>query len=841
MLSVEDRQIIRGVLSGKLRAGELSLLLGAGFSRGNEGGVGQIPGSSELIDAILAEAVRLQGPRPSFQRGERTNLKDVYVLGDREIPQFPEFLSELFTVSKALPWQQKLFAYAWRRIYTTNIDNVLNVARDQQERTGRLGGDFKFFNYSDQSLASESIGSIPVVTIHGTCSRIEDGFIFSNVEYAIATAKVQDWHRDLAARALTGGLLVVGNQLEESDLDAHIAARKIAFGVGASKNEVARNWIVLPDPDPIKSDNYRAAGYHVFNATAEEFFSSIFELTEPRTIGEIVLDTVPSVRSAATNQRAMTWFGASMTPVLTAIESAQSERGLLRHFITGDDPEWFYIVNSAHAETSRDIDLTAQIGDLLARNANGVGVLHVLGPSGSGKTTTIRAALHRVAGSIPYIYEFNNESSIDPDLLKETISRFTEKSVFVFYSASEFYYAISYIADHFRGKRNPFCLFILEDRSGEYGRNKGQLKRADVSERYTISDLNEPDAESIARKIEEHGLVVDGFSNLPLNRRASLIVDKERGYSGDLLTTLFSLTTHENFEAKIHDDYFSIKSPLARAALEAVSIVNSLGINLPLHYVAGFLDISQHDFQAILEADLAGVLVYSAKQGHLRCRHRIVADYYFNQCISKHGSSELILNVLRFLSRQFAVADIRNHPLPYRIYKEIVSFEFLYDRYFANGSRLNSTEAVYHEAQSMFGTDGIFWLHFGRFYRKTGRLDEAIECFRTGLSYFESYQTRHQLGVALLERYMERRCSNREDYEEGIATLERERVARGSTDAFPVGTMIDNLRKIIRLDSANEDAVARLRECFNFAMRHFKEDAFIRDQVAAHFNRNNGR
>jgi tetratricopeptide (TPR) repeat protein len=234
---------------------------------------------------------------------------------------------------------------------------------------------------------------------------------------------------------------------------------------------------------------------------------------------------------------------------------------------------------------------------------------------------------------------------------------------------------------------------------------------------------------------------------------------------------------------------------------------------------------------------LAGVLVYSAKHGHLRCRHRIVADYYFNQCISKHGSSELILNILRFLSRQFTVADIRNHPLPYRIYKEIVSFEFLYERYFADGSRLNSTEAVYHESQSMFGTDGIFWLHFGRFYRKTGRLDEAIECFRTGLSYFESYQTRHQLGVALLERYMEHGSSNREDYEEGIETLERERATRGTSDAFPVGTMIDNLRKIIRLDPRNEDAAIRLRECLNFAMRHFKDDPFIRDQVAAHFGR----
>jgi hypothetical protein len=818
-----DLHQIQSFLAPRLASGELSLLLGSGFSLTNRTPTHKIPGSDELRDAILAECGKTAGPR--------TTLKDAYVLGSREIATFLEFLREQFTVDVCHPWQQAIFAHVWKRIYTTNIDNVLNVAHHEQGRIGKLSCEFKFFNYNDPSLVSESIGATPVVTIHGTCSRLEDGFIFSSLEYAKATAKVHDWHRDLAAKALTGGLVVVGNQLDESDFDSYISQRELAYPHGTPPV----NWIVMPNPDPIKADNYRAAGYHVIDATAEDFFTELFHATTPRSIADIVIETIPAVRDRITNLRAMTWFRGSMRPVLTEIENARLETGILRNFIFGAEPTWFYVVQSAHAETSRNADLTREIGRLMADNATGIGVLHVIGPSGSGKSTAIRAALKNVVGTYPYSYEFENGSGLDTELLRETINQFTEKSLFVFYSAAEFYYAIGYICDHFRGKRNPFCLFVLEDRSGDFAKNRRQLKKPDVSSTFPLEDLSDADAGSIALRIENHGLNFPNFSEYSIARRSKIIVDKERGFSGDLLTTLFSLTTHQNFQEKIHQDYFSIRGETPRNALEVVAIINSLGFDVPIGYLAGMLGKSLPEVHKLLEEDLAGVVLYLRRQEAVRCRHRIIADFYFNECIAKHGSSELILGILEFLSRQFTVADIRHHPLPYRIYKEIVSFEFLFDRYFSENSRLASTEVVYHECQKWFGTDGIFWLHFGRFYRKTDRIDEAIESFRTGLEYYESYQTRHQLGVALLERYLGDGCSDIEDYRDGIETLEIERTNRGTTDSYPTGTMIAWLLSVVEKCPTNEDARDRLKNCVNYGLRYFNDDQYVKRQIGRYF------
>ncbi len=829
MLSEGDKQEISKSIGSLMSRGEVSLLIGAGFSVENRSKSGPLPDGAQLRDEILARCGKVPGPR--------TTLKDAYVLGKREIPDFGSFLQSIFTVDKAHAWQQKIFEYAWRRIYTTNIDDVLEVAHRQAKRTGREAGDFRFFNYTDQSLVSEAIGSIPVVSIHGSCQRLDEGFIFSNFEYAAATAKVLDWHRDLAAKALTGGLLVVGNQLDESDIDAYIADRKLSFVQG---EDVPRNWIVMPNPDPIKRENYEASGYRVFDATGQEFFEFLFQSVPAKSVAAIVMDGVPAVREAVNSVRAMTWFRAAMVPVIDEIEVAAKQSGILRHFISGDEPEWRYIVQNAHAETIRSAALTAKIGAMLAAQNTGIGVLHVIGASGSGKTTTIRAALKDVVGTHPYVYELREGAEIDSELLRETISRFSGKSIFVIYSAAEFYYAISYLNDHFRGKRNPFCLFVLEDRSSEYARSKRQLKRPDISEVFGIQDLSLEDATSIVRKIDEFGLKFPDFSELPEDRRAKRIVDAERGFAGDLLSTLFSLTTDRHFEEKIHDDYFKIKNPLAREALETVAVVGSLGFNVPLNYVAGFLDISIASLQEILAEDLAGVLIYSPKQGVVRCRHRIIATYYYDQCISKHGSVAAILKMLRFLSRQFTVADIKHHPLPYRIYKEIVSFEFLVDSYFADQVAVANTEAVYQECQTLFREDGIFWMHYGRFYRKTERLDEAIDCFRTGLRYFISNHTRHQLGVALLERYFSDGRVNREDYEEGIQTLDEERLFRGVDDAFPVGTMLDWLRRIVEVEPGNADARGRLLTCVNYALKNFKDDAYVREQLKRHFGRDVG-
>lgn len=823
-MNVDDLALIRGQLASLLGRGELSLLLGAGFSIENCTKNGHLPNSQGLRDRILDACGR--------KAGSKTTLKDAYTFGRRELPDFDKFLAGVFTVESVLNWQEAIFYYAWNRIYTTNIDNVLDVAYEQARRVGKASAEYTFFNYTDPGLLSETIGTVPVVTVHGTCRRLQDGFVFSDIEYGIAAAKILDWHRELAARLMAGGLVVVGNQLDESDFDAYIAQRESTYPGETTRPE---NWLVMPSPDDIKAENYRAAGFHVIDATAKEFFEALFSTEQPKTVADLVIETNPAIRKAATDRKALVWLKSSFSPVLLEMEDAKKQTGILRHFITGSHPDWFYIVHNAHAATNRARELATRLGSLMQAHAVGVGALNVIGPSGSGKTTAIRAALTELVSVYRCMYEFNDATGIEPDLLVSVISSFSEKSILIFYSAAEFFYAINHVINKFSGKSNPFCLFILEDRTSDYKQNHQQLKNDALIPPCVIGELSMDDARSLARKISESGLRFGGFSELPLERQASRIIDKERGYGGDLLSALFSLTTHENFEAKVFDEYYHVKDRRASHALDVVAILDSLGLRVPISYLAGMLDCSVEDVHSHLDNELAGILLYSGKTLQVRCRHRVIASYYFRECIAGHGSVELLLGVLTFLSRQFTVADIRHHPLSYRMYKELISLEFMYNNYFSRESSERDTSAVYHYSQTLFGNDGIFWLQFGRFYRKTERVDDAIDCFRTGLGIYDSFQTRHSLGTTLLEKYLMEGCRNWKLYEEGVEILEVEAAKRGDHDAYPTSTLIEFLSRVLKADPSNRDAEDRLKRCVNYAMRHFRNDQYVMNVVREHF------
>ena len=735
------------------------------------------------------------------------------------MPNFPTYLESCFTVSEVYDWQHKIFQYPWTRIYTTNIDNVLEKSLEITNKTGRAAGDFKLFNYTDEGLVSETIGVIPVVTIHGTCKRLKDGFIFSNLEYAKAANKVLDWHNDLAARMIAGNVVVIGNQLDESDLDVYIARRNDTYTINAN----TENWIVSPNPDEIKSENWRASGFKIITATAEEFFCELYQACKPRSIGEIVLETLPAAKKAAWNIQAMTWFKSAFRLAFTEIELARTQKGLLKHFMIGDDPEWFYIVNNAHASTQSGIKLLQDIAYQMQYNSTGIGLLHVTGPSGSGKSTAIKSALLQLVHTYRYTYEFDENQSIDKHLFRRIVEGMAEKSIFVFYSAADYYFAVKEIADRHGDRKNPYCLFILEDRSSEHKKNRRQLMVQGINPVYVdFGSLTNQDAKNIAIKIEEAGLIFPKFSEKNIDARAAIILDKEKGYGGDLLSTLFSLTSHENFEQKVFQDYQSASEGLSRSVLDLTAILHSLNFNTPIDYIAGALGELPESITQCANDDLAGILITPPRTSILRCRHRVIANYYFKNYISGKGKTEMLLGLLELLSRKFTIEDIKFHPLPYRMYRDVINFDFVFEKYFPVDTRNQDTEKLYHEAQKFFGRDGVFWLHFGRFYRKIGKLNEAIDCFKTGIDFYDSFQTRHSLGMAQLERYIE--DGEIQDYNDGSSMLNNEITGRGVSDPYPTTTLLRLLTIIVKKYPTNSIAKNLATNCFNFGIKNFRDD-----------------
>lgn len=806
---------IRTTIAPLVQKGNISLLLGAGFTYHNESILGKFPDGNELRKLLLSKL--------GYPLTSNASLKDLYFLGQDKIPNFDEFLKSIFSAKSAFPWQIDIFKYEWHRIYSTNIDDVLDLALESARSKGFLRSDFKLINFPSPADFSNIYTGTPVVSIHGSINHLSDGFIFSETEYAINAILTRDWMNDVAGTISNGGVIVIGNRLDENDIEAALVRRNTVH----NDVSIMANWIVMPSFDEVKRDIYTSRGYHPLECTAEEFFNVL--LSEVEKLNTAYGNTATPYYSAS--RHAKYWFREAFEFIPDQIDNGKRENGIIKRFIMGNHPDWYYIANRAYADISNITELHASISNFIGQKEPELAFMHVIGPSCSGKTTAIRAVISQCTGVTPFIYEFNGKSGFDPELLIEIIKGIKGNSIFVFSSAYEYYYALPTICDRLDGRVSHRVLFILEDRSNDHRMNSRHLSSArKISRTYEMKSISLSDASKIVGKLNDLGIVREGFSNLASEHQAKLIVNKEQGYGGDILATLLSVTKGDRFQDKIVDEYLEIsgRSDFSKRIIDYTAICHNFDFPLPTSYLCGFMNENLSKIISHLGNELDGVIISRISNGRVCCRHRNIANYYFNECIKNKGDFDSIVAALKYLSKTFKVADISRHPLGYLIYKNLIQCDFLMDEYFPlDKNNSINVLSVYNEAQNFYGKDAMFWLQYGRAYLRGKHFDDAIECFNTGLSLYPSFQLRHSLGRAYLLRYLDTRGHDMDDLIEGVKLLETENTNRLGNDPYPLATMCDILIKIRNSIGLSDIYNAKLKSGINQGMIDFRYDEYF--------------
>lgn len=810
-----DKKLIADDIAPRLANGEISLLLGAGFSITNRSNLGQFPTGKGLAEEILTK-LGIKDPKSG-------TLKDAYFLGKEDIPNFNDFLKERFTSNTVYPWQTAIFKYEWKRIYTTNIDDVLDLSFEKIQASGKSHPSFTFLNFTAPNTISSTLGAIPVVNIHGTIKKINDGFVFDGIEYGEQAISNRDWINDIGANLTDGGMIIIGNRLDESDFDAVLARRKRLYG---SEARICDSWIVMPDADEISQRKFSKMGYKIIESTGEEFFTYLWECTD-RLISERH-GTTPLIHSAS--QTARMWFREAFRHIPSQLINIDTAFGILKKFLNGVEPNWYFISNSAHADISIVNNLQIKINEMMSDRSKLCEVIHVVGPTGCGKSTSIMSSLFEIAKTTSASYEFDSMHGIDIELLIQIINGIPGDSIFVFYNAHDYYFAISNIVKRLASRRKGKVIFILEDRSSDYNQNKRHLEHiTPVIHQMPIDHICYEDAILLAEKMKELGVVREKFTELDLDHQAKIILDKERGCGGDLLSTMFSVTTGDDFKEKIINEYHEIssKSPISKKIIDYAAIANLFSINLPISYLADFLNTTVNRITDLLYQELDGVLIHHIQHGRIKCRHKIIAQEYFEQCIERRGEVEFIIDALKVLSKKFTIADIKHHPIAYQLYRNIINYDYLCAKFFPTAHAYTDTHSVYNAVQKDFSGDGLFWAQYGRLYLKGKHYDEAIDCLKTGIAIYDSFQARHMLGDAHMKRYIYSANTKEDDLISGIELLEKEHGNRFQKDPYPLSTLCSNLLDLRASGKSNAKLELKLSNHLTEGIRLFKGDEYF--------------
>ena len=786
--------------------GEMALFIGAGCSIGTPAINGlSIPSTRELIERICKGCGY---PESDYKDAD---LQTAFSIGQTDIDNFDNFLVSNFTCETPKVWQTNILRLWWRIIFTTNIDDVFDKSIELVKKDSRQYPEYKVFNYLEREPIIRIPTSPEIVKIHGSINKIKDGFVFDSISYADNTVKQSDWIRLCALHITHGNCLFVGSRFKESDIDAAIRSRRLWDG----QEQTGKNWIILDEFNSLEKTSYERKGITPLKATAEEFFNLIYDNVQYVSPEKFIKRKAPYLLDTKRNTKSHAWFSENLEHVRESITYWSSKTGPFSRFYFGDMPDWFYISHKVPATFGRTNDILNCIREF-KDNTDRIKLINIIGPVGTGKTTTALQVLAILSETETNIYNFSGINGIQVEYLWDVLKDIKGLVVIYIDAAANHYYAVNEILQRASSTATGCKLCIItEDRTTQHYRNNRHLYQIPLSSTKKIEcqNLNRDDATSLLNKAIELGINYEKLKNLSREKQLELILDYDNGYKGDLLATLYDLSSGESYIKKINDEYFEISNEKAKSVYEIISLVTACRLPLPLNYLSEVSGLSITSVLELLKEELNGKIHKKTHQDSLisiTSRHYSIAEFHMKKCFDKGTIKNIIIKLMDCMSSKFSIEDIKLHPISYRIYRNILSYHFLTEQIFTKSNEYPFIHDIYSHCQTLFSKDGVFWLQYGRFLEKDNKIPEAIHCFRRGLDLYDSFQIRHALGHLLLKKYRKEGLKDRNEYDEGVAWLEAEIKSRGN-DSFPYTSLISELTKILKIQPSNDGVKEKLK------------------------------
>ncbi|PPI84529.1 hypothetical protein KEHDKFFH_09665 [Marinobacter maroccanus] len=817
----EEKRIIREKIAPKLKFGELALFLGAGFSVGARSvDGGGIPSTPDLISKIFN---KLGKPDLAKESG----LPDTFSFASKKMPDFNNFLKDTFMCAEPFSWHEDVFKYWWRVVFTTNIDDIPEVCEERKKQP-KIYPNYRIFNYKDREPVDVFIVRPSVVHLHGYVRRIDEGVVFDNVQYADYTVSSPDWLRKAALNIQKGDCLFVGSRFEERDIEAALRERQMFDSEGVSDS-----WIVLRSVNEVARENYLERGIYPIEATAEEFFEYLFRQVKTVSPEKFIKMKAPFLQDTNRTESS-SWFYQNFDHVGKSLSKSKLEKGVESFFYDGDVPDWYYIANEVPAKLSFCNNLVDILHDFHKSEAK-ICVVPVIGPIGCGKTTACMLAIASISSFEQNSYSHSGLDGIDIEhtwnILKNAKGAF-----YIFVDASsEHFYAVNELAKRVK-ERQVGCrvCFILEERSLPYDKNIRHLSEIGDTDirQVSIESLTENDAKLLLRKAESLGVKFEKLKGLNIEKSARKLISFDQGYKGDLLATLHDLSSSQAFEDKINYEYIEIQDDLDRDIYITISLVSAARLQLPITYISAAHEVGIPAIVKKLRNNLKGKVYLNNNRDSVLSRGHSISQYQLKSVFPKERVKNSILLLLKVVSSKFEISDIKRHPISYRVYKSLISYRYLCFDIFSLKNDEEMIHEIYSEAQKFYAHDGVFWLQYGRFLELIGQIDQAVHCFRKGLTLYEgSFQISHALGQTLLKRYVSDGLVNAEDKEEGIQILDVEINYRGTQDPFPFSAMLRGLLDILKVNKHDEELHKSFTNYANDAIRYHPKESRIREIV----------
>ncbi|WP_406805886.1 SIR2 family protein [Burkholderia semiarida] len=737
------------VLLQGLAEGQYHLLCGAGVSIGARGGDGgELQVAAKVAKEILDRTSTIVDP------AEEGNLAIVYEEAKvQDRTKLNEYLRKRFTQCSPT-WQAKLFDIRWHRIWTLNIDDVLERVFDGESNKAKFRK-ISPISWRDKfSPPEKSASEVQVIHLHGLAERVGgDGedLIFGLVEYSNVVRTVPPWHAAFETAYVQDPFIICGARLAEEP-DFAIATRT------KNQSRIATGFpsvIVLKEVSPALKIRLERFGLIPVEATGDAFFSALLE-----DIGKYKNSLEKNAVKNGVFERFSIQFR-RLDPRADLID-------LGTDFYGGDEPTWLDIVNG------KDVIFKVTgnvIRDIEKQRGSCVYVLH--GTLATGKT----AACLRIAKDIVQYgytsYFFRNEESIDVDACLGFLSA-APKTALIFDDAADHSAGIGKLATRC-AEAGIQCVIIAAERP-----RRLRALKIDVPDKYRREYLYSRLDDSDLWGLIAHRRKVARLGSLVRKSDRQVFDFFRDACHRELFESLSQAEYSKGFKARISD---YIDAELRDAATKNVSTVvacvHRFGHLLPIATAMRAAGAHFDRFKALLEDALGSDGIIVRERKGLRLRHRVISEELWKfQTVGQKYDAMLL--VCQHLAPAINPKTIKAKLLPHRIVREILDVEEV-----VNSLQLRAFE-FYAELEPIYGWSSRFWDQRALLESKAGNFQKAYSYSQKAVSLERHAFAYNTLGYICLVQANHMAESNsqesKEIYTEGVAALDDARVAAERND-----------------------------------------------------------
>ncbi|RAS11982.1 SIR2-like protein [Cupriavidus alkaliphilus] len=403
-------------VKASLFAGQYNLLLGSGIAMDATSDGANLMSASALTEK-LCELKSV---------GKTTPLSRVSLLLSPE--ETERHLTKPFSKCKPGETAKRITRFAWKSIYTFNIDDSLEAAYETTIGRKQV---VESINFDQNYKIVSNRGQVPIIHLHGYVREAEKGYVFSISEYARVMRGLNPWTHVLSELLASEPFIVAGTSLNESDLEYYLSSRNES----SLRSNRGPSLLIEPYPDQITEQLCKRHGFLLVKATFAEFLSWLLqELGSPPSIREITVPSIEGLFTKGYSQERQVEFFSSFELVKPVGENSRGEPS---PFMFGKAPRWSDLESRLDLPTQCEGELKKVAEDHLESGQRTLKILCLVGESGAGKTSIIRRVSYDFAKNGRVVLFLTGKVAWDIENTRAALSSIAQPVVLVVDNAAD--------------------------------------------------------------------------------------------------------------------------------------------------------------------------------------------------------------------------------------------------------------------------------------------------------------------------------------------------------------------------------------------------------------------